>query len=117
MILLSNGGTNAHRSRAHSDTMVIGTVDGIVMLERAPGPRGGFGGGNVEQIFRGEDVRKRLRGGLGRHRFFAPARAVGTTSSTLVLDNDKTMHCLGCMSASIRVHGADQGVCGSFRAR
>jgi photosystem II stability/assembly factor-like uncharacterized protein len=35
MILLSNGGTNAHRSRAASDTMVIGTVDGIVMLERS----------------------------------------------------------------------------------
>ena len=35
MILLSNGGTNAHRSRAASDTMVIGTVDGIVLLERA----------------------------------------------------------------------------------
>jgi photosystem II stability/assembly factor-like uncharacterized protein len=35
MILLSNGGTNAHRSRAASDTMVIGTVDGIVVLERS----------------------------------------------------------------------------------
>jgi photosystem II stability/assembly factor-like uncharacterized protein len=35
MILLSNGGTNAHRSRAHSDTMVIGTVDGVVLLERS----------------------------------------------------------------------------------
>jgi photosystem II stability/assembly factor-like uncharacterized protein len=35
MILLSNGGTNVHRSRAASDTMVIGTVDGIVLLERA----------------------------------------------------------------------------------
>lgn len=35
MILLSNGGTNAHRNRAHSDTMVIGTVDGVVLLERA----------------------------------------------------------------------------------
>ena len=35
MILVSNGGTNAHRSRAPSDTMVIGTVDGIVLLERA----------------------------------------------------------------------------------
>ena len=34
MILLSNGGTNAHRSRAPSDTMVIGTVDGVVLLER-----------------------------------------------------------------------------------
>jgi photosystem II stability/assembly factor-like uncharacterized protein len=34
MILLSNGGTNAHRSRARSDTMVIGTVDGVVVLER-----------------------------------------------------------------------------------
>ncbi len=34
MILLSNGGTNAHRSRAASDTMVIGTVDGVVLLER-----------------------------------------------------------------------------------
>ena len=35
MILLSNGGTNVHRNRAHSDTMVIGTVDGVVLLERA----------------------------------------------------------------------------------
>src|ERR1700693_4412813 len=34
MIQLSNGGTNAHRSRAASDTMVIGTVDGVVLLER-----------------------------------------------------------------------------------
>jgi photosystem II stability/assembly factor-like uncharacterized protein len=35
MILLSNGGTNAHRSRAASDAMVIGTVDGVVVLERS----------------------------------------------------------------------------------
>ena len=28
MILLSNGGTNQHRNRQHSDTMAIGTVDG-----------------------------------------------------------------------------------------
>ena len=35
MILLSNGGTNAHRSRVASDTMVIGTVDGVVLLERS----------------------------------------------------------------------------------
>jgi photosystem II stability/assembly factor-like uncharacterized protein len=35
MILLSNGGTNAHRSRAPSDTMVIGTVDGVVLLDRS----------------------------------------------------------------------------------
>ena len=34
MILLSNGGTNTHRSRAASDAMVIGTVDGVVLLER-----------------------------------------------------------------------------------
>src|SRR5580692_7244871 len=35
MILLSNGGTNTQRSRAASNTMLIGTVDGVVMLERA----------------------------------------------------------------------------------
>jgi photosystem II stability/assembly factor-like uncharacterized protein len=35
MILLSNGGTNSHRSRAASNTMIIGTVDGVVILERA----------------------------------------------------------------------------------
>jgi photosystem II stability/assembly factor-like uncharacterized protein len=35
MILLSNGGTNSQRSRAASNTMIIGTVDGVVMLERA----------------------------------------------------------------------------------
>ena len=35
MILLSNGGTNTQRSRAASNTMIIGTVDGVVMLERA----------------------------------------------------------------------------------
>ncbi|HEV3161386.1 MAG TPA: sialidase family protein [Xanthobacteraceae bacterium] len=34
MILLSNGGTNTQRSRAASNTMIIGTVDGVVMLER-----------------------------------------------------------------------------------
>src|SRR5580700_4865263 len=34
MILLSNGGANSHRSQARSNTMVIGTVDGVVMLER-----------------------------------------------------------------------------------
>src|SRR5271166_7192443 len=37
MILLSNGGTNQHRSAQRSDTMVIGTVDGIVVLERSDG--------------------------------------------------------------------------------
>ena len=36
MILLSNGGTNSHRNEARSNTMVIGTVDGIVLLERGP---------------------------------------------------------------------------------
>src|SRR5580704_19049634 len=35
IILLSNGGTNTQRSRAASNTMLIGTVDGVVMLERA----------------------------------------------------------------------------------
>ncbi|MGB8487217.1 MAG: hypothetical protein WCD67_13190, partial [Xanthobacteraceae bacterium] len=34
MILLSNGGTNQHRGVQRSDTMVVGTVDGIVLLER-----------------------------------------------------------------------------------
>ena len=37
MILLSNGGTNQHRNRQSSDTMAIGTVDGVVVLERAAG--------------------------------------------------------------------------------
>ncbi len=35
MILLSNGGTNMQVSRAASDTVAIGTVDGVVILERA----------------------------------------------------------------------------------
>jgi hypothetical protein len=34
MILLSNGGSNMQRSRAASNTMMIGTVDGVVLLER-----------------------------------------------------------------------------------
>ncbi len=37
MILLSNGGTNQHRSPRRSDTMAIGTVDGVVVLERVGG--------------------------------------------------------------------------------
>ena len=37
MILLSNGGTNQHRSPKRSDTMAIGTVDGVVVLERSGG--------------------------------------------------------------------------------
>jgi hypothetical protein len=37
MILLSNGGTNQHRSSQRSDAMAIGTVDGVVVLERAGG--------------------------------------------------------------------------------
>ena len=37
MILLSNGGTNVHRSKQRSDSMVIGTVDGIAVLERSGG--------------------------------------------------------------------------------
>jgi hypothetical protein len=35
MILLSNGGTNSHRANALSDTMVVGTVDGVALLERS----------------------------------------------------------------------------------
>src|ERR1700722_10120048 len=35
MILLSNGGSNAHRSKAPSNTMVVGTVDCFVILERS----------------------------------------------------------------------------------
>jgi photosystem II stability/assembly factor-like uncharacterized protein len=38
MILLSNGGTNSHRANVLSNTMVVGTVDGVALLERsAPG--------------------------------------------------------------------------------
>jgi photosystem II stability/assembly factor-like uncharacterized protein len=37
MILLSNGGTNVHRSKQRSDSMVIGTVDGVAVLERSGG--------------------------------------------------------------------------------
>jgi len=37
MILLSNGGTNQHRSPRRSDTVAVGTVDGVVVLERAGG--------------------------------------------------------------------------------
>ena len=36
MILLSNGGTNSHRADALSDAMVVGTVDGVALLERSP---------------------------------------------------------------------------------
>lgn len=35
MILLSNGGTNSHRGTARSDRIVIGTVDGIAVLEHS----------------------------------------------------------------------------------
>ena len=35
MILLSNGGSNAHRSRTRPDTLVAGTVDGIAVLARS----------------------------------------------------------------------------------
>jgi photosystem II stability/assembly factor-like uncharacterized protein len=59
MILLSNGGTNAHRSRAASDTMVIGTVDGVVLLERtAQGwkiKHRALGGCSVSAVTAGED--------------------------------------------------------------
>jgi hypothetical protein len=37
MILLSNGGTNQHRSAQRSDTIAIGTVDGVTVLERSGG--------------------------------------------------------------------------------
>lgn len=36
MILLSNGGTNIQKSAAPSDTILIGTVDGIALLARTP---------------------------------------------------------------------------------
>jgi hypothetical protein len=59
MILLSNGGTNEHRSRAASDTMVIGTVDGIVLLERStPGwkiKHRALGGCSVSAVTESED--------------------------------------------------------------
>jgi hypothetical protein len=34
MILLSNGGTNIQRAKAASDTIVVGTVDGIALLQK-----------------------------------------------------------------------------------
>lgn len=34
MILLSNGGDNVHRSKQPSDTIVVGTVDGVFVLSR-----------------------------------------------------------------------------------
>ena len=35
MILLSNGGDNTHRAAKSSDTIVVGTVDGIAILDRS----------------------------------------------------------------------------------
>ena len=35
MILLSNGGHNTHRSTRQSDTIAVGTVDGVVVLARS----------------------------------------------------------------------------------
>ncbi len=35
MILLSNGGHNTHRSAKPSDTIVVGTVDGVAVLARS----------------------------------------------------------------------------------
>lgn len=35
MILLSNGGSNIHRANAPSHTIVVGTVDGVALLERS----------------------------------------------------------------------------------
>ena len=36
MILLSNGGDNTHRAQHASDTMAVGTVNGVTVLKRAP---------------------------------------------------------------------------------
>jgi photosystem II stability/assembly factor-like uncharacterized protein len=35
MILLSNGGHNTHRAARQSDTMIVGTVDGVAVLKRS----------------------------------------------------------------------------------
>ena len=35
MILVSNGGTNIQRVRAPSDTIAVGTVDGVTILARS----------------------------------------------------------------------------------
>ncbi len=35
MILLSNGGTNIQRAKSASDTIVVGTVDGVAILQRS----------------------------------------------------------------------------------
>ena len=35
MILLSNGGSNIHRTQKPSDTIVVGTVDGVALLARS----------------------------------------------------------------------------------
>jgi hypothetical protein len=35
MILLSNGGTNIQRARSSSDTILVGTVDGVALLARS----------------------------------------------------------------------------------
>ena len=37
MILLSNGGSHSQRAPAPSDTIIVGTVDGIAVLKRMPG--------------------------------------------------------------------------------
>jgi hypothetical protein len=34
MILISNGGSNIHRAQKRSDTIVVGTVDGVAVLAR-----------------------------------------------------------------------------------
>ncbi len=35
MILLSNGGTNIQRANRPSDTILVGTVDGIALLAKS----------------------------------------------------------------------------------
>src|SRR6202166_5176815 len=35
MILLSNGGTNIQRAKTASDTMLVGTVDGVALLAKS----------------------------------------------------------------------------------
>ena len=35
MILLSNGGTNIQRASKPSDTILVGTVDGVALLTKA----------------------------------------------------------------------------------
>jgi photosystem II stability/assembly factor-like uncharacterized protein len=114
MILLSNGGTNIQRAKSPSDAIVVGTVDGIVLLER-----GAKGWGVTSQALEGCHVSAVT--GLDDGTLFAATHGIGVARShdggrTWAWANEGLSHFDLWSARAGRLRGRDVALVGALPA-